>query len=101
MTMKYVLRSRLRFTIFVAFSIIIAVSALNLLLGTTATVSGDTGTTYQTINITYGDTFWSIADEFMPDDMDIREAIYELRQINGMSASDQLIVGQELLVPEN
>ena len=99
--MKYMVRSRLRFTLFVAFSIIICVSALNLLIGTTTQVSGSSMTTYKTIEICGGDTLWTIADEYMPSDMDTREAIYELRSLNGMDADDQLIAGQKLIVPEN
>jgi hypothetical protein len=93
-------RSRIRFTLFVAFSIIISVSALNLLIGTTTQVSGSTVTTYKTIEICAGDTFWTIADEYMPNDMDTRDAIHELREINDMAQTDQLIAGQKLLVPE-
>lgn len=99
--MKYMVRSRLRFTLFVAFSIIICVSALNLLIGTTTQVSGSSMTTYKTIEICGGDTLWTIADEYMPSDMDTREAIYELRSLNNMDADDQLIAGQKLIVPEN
>lgn len=98
--MRYMVRSRIRFTLFVAFSIIISVSALNLLIGTTTQVSGSTVTTYKTIEICAGDTFWTIADEYMPNDMDTRDAIHELREINGMAQTDQLIAGQKLLVPE-
>ena len=98
--MKYMVRSRIRFTLFVAFSIIISVAALNLLIGTTTQVSGSTVTTYKTIEICAGDTFWTIADEYMPNDMDTRDAIHELREINGMAHTDQLIAGQKLLVPE-
>ena len=58
--MKYMVRSRIRFTLFVAFSIIISVAALNLLIGTTTQVSGSTVTTYKTIEICAGDTFWTI-----------------------------------------
>ena len=75
-------------------------AALNLLIGTTTQGSGSTVTTYKTIEICAGDTFWTIADEYMPNDMDTRDAIHELREINGMAQTDQLIAGQKLLVPE-
>ena len=91
--MRYMVRSRIRFTLFVAFSIIISVSALNLLIGTTTQVSGSSVQTYKTIEICAGDTFWTIADEYMPNDMDTRDAIHELREINGMAQTDQLIAG--------
>ena len=99
--MRYMVRSRIRFTLFVAFSIIISVAALNLLIGTTTQVSGSTEASYKTIEICAGDTLWIIPDEYMPDDMDPRDAINELRTINGMAQTDQLIAGQKLLVPEN
>ena len=100
MPMRYMVRSRIRFTLFVALSIIITVSALNLLIGTTTQVSGSTAASYKTIEICAGDTLWVIADEYMPDNMDPRDAINELRVINGMAQTDQLVAGQKLLVPE-
>lgn len=97
--MKYTVRSRFRFITFVALSIIISVSAFNLLIGATTEVSGSTQTTYKTIEICDGDTFWTIAETYMPAEMDTREAIYELKVLNGMDAADQLVAGQKLTVP--
>lgn len=98
--MKYQVKSTFRFTLFIAFSIIIAVSGLNILFGTTPEVSGSSEPSYRTIEVCYGDTLWTIARDYMPKDMDVREAVYELRELNDMTATDQLTAGQTIRIPE-
>ena len=95
---NHVIKSRIRFTIFVVIMLIFVGTAFSLLAGTTPVVTGHTETKYQTVEVIDGDTLWDIADMYMPDDMDRREAVYELSQINNLEDT-QLEPGQEIKVP--
>lgn len=58
---------------------------------------------YKTVYVTQGDTLWTIASEEQEnnnyyEDEDIRDIIYDIKNINNLSASD-LKVGQELKIP--
>ena len=58
---------------------------------------------YKTIYVAQGDTLWTIASEEQEnnnyyEDEDIRDIIYDIKNINNLSASD-LKVGQELKIP--
>ena len=48
--------------------------------------------------ITAGDTLWTIAETYMTDVFDIREAVYELCQLNEISAGE-LYVGMTIQIP--
>ena len=37
-----------------------------------------------------GDTLWNIAENYCPDDMDIREYIYEIKEINNISSNEYI-----------
>lgn len=44
---------------------------------------------YKSIELSYGDTLWAIAEEYMTDDYDsIYEYIDELKSINGLESDD-------------
>lgn len=45
--------------------------------------------------VSQGETLWEIADEYCPEDMDCREYIYEVKELNNMKTSD-LAVGQTI-----
>ncbi len=98
--MKYQVKSRFRFLTFVVAAIIVSVIFCNFLLGTGLEVEADTRINYTTIEVCAGDNLWDIADAYMPDDMDLRDAVYELRELNGMSGTDVLKAGDKLVVPE-
>lgn len=98
MRTQYRITSRARFTIFVAIMIILLTSIANIALGL-GTADSATVTEYQSIEVSYGDTLWSIAGAYMSDDYsDIREAVYKLCKINDITA-DQLYVGMTIQVP--
>lgn len=59
----------------------------------------DTATTYKSFIVQRGDTLWSIASEYSPEDMDIREYINEIEKVNPISNSF-LAEGQELRLPD-
>ncbi|MCR5481689.1 MAG: LysM peptidoglycan-binding domain-containing protein [Clostridia bacterium] len=94
----YKIKSRFRFTLFVALFLILNIMALNTILGLD-NASGLTRCSYTTVQVQTGDTLWSIAETYMPDDMDVREAVYKLGQINSVSA-DTLQAGMELKIPQ-
>ena len=54
--------------------------------------------TYMDYEITDGDTLWTIAETYMTDASDIREAVYELCQLNEISAGE-LYVGMTIQIP--
>ena len=43
---------------------------------------------YIDYTITKGETLWGIAKEYTPDNKDIRQTIYEIKQINNMQTSN-------------
>lgn len=53
---------------------------------------------YSEIVIQYGDTLWDLAQEFGPDDKDVREIIHEICRINNISA-ETIYPGQTILIP--
>ena len=40
------------------------------------------------VYIQSGDTLWSIAEQYVPDGVDICEYMYEIRQLNNMTSGD-------------
>lgn len=97
MKKTYRIANRFRFTLFVVCSIIIMTTALNFALGFN-TADSLTMTEYQSVDVVYGDTLWTIAQDYMPDDLDTREAVFQLCKLNGIKA-DQLYAGMTIQVP--
>ncbi len=93
----YRIKSRTRFIIFVAVAVIFAVVALNTMIGS-YNVSSETIVNYIDIQVQSGDTLWSIAREYMPSDMDIRDAVYELCSVNDIQGK-YIYDGQILHIP--
>lgn len=97
MTKRYRVVNRFRFTVFVVLTIVILTTAINFALGFN-TAASLTKTDYMDVQIVSGDTLWSIAENYMPDHMDTREAVYNLCKVNNISASD-LYAGMTIQVP--
>lgn len=97
MTRRYRITNRLRFTVFVALTIILATTFVNFALGLN-TASSLTMQEYTEVDISSGDTLWSIAQSYMPADMDIRDAVGYLCDLNDISA-DELYAGMTIQVP--
>lgn len=54
---------------------------------------------YKSIEISYGDTLWSIAQEYMNDDYSsVSEYIYELKEINQLDSIDDIHASRYLTV---
>lgn len=77
--------------------IILITTVINFALGLN-TAESLTYVEYMDLEIMSGDTLWSIAETYMTDTSDIRMAVYELCQINDISA-DQLQAGMTIQVP--
>ena len=97
MTKTYRITNRFRFTVFVVLTIILLTTAINFALGLNTAASA-TIQEYMYVDIMPGDTLWSIAETYMSDTDDIRQAIYELFSINDITAS-QLYAGMTIQVP--
>ncbi|MFR7989116.1 MAG: LysM peptidoglycan-binding domain-containing protein [Anaerovoracaceae bacterium] len=97
MRKKYRITSKFRFTLFATvlllclFTLIGTISGLN-------TVSSSSLDQYYQVQVQYGDTLWDIAAEYGPADRDIRSVIWDICEINGISA-EQLTAGQRIIVP--
>ena len=94
---KYIIKSRVRFTIFIIVVITFLATAVTTVTGFND-AEGMTKQTYIKVRVEPGDTLWSIADQYMPQDMDRRQSVHIISQINQTSAS-QLYAGQVLSIP--
>ena len=92
------LKSRIRFTIFIAIMIMFAIAGINTIVGLND-VSGQERQTYVSITVQSGDTLWSIASKHMPSDMDRRKAIYIIQKHNEDTKNASLVPGQVIKVP--
>lgn len=99
MTHRYRVNNRIRFTVFVVLVILFVTLLANFVLGLN-TADSATYIDYKEIEIVSGDTLWSIAEQYMTSNADIRKSVYELCKINDINAA-QLQVGMTILVPIN
>lgn len=97
MTKTYRITNRFRFTAFVVLTIILLTTVINFALGLNTAVSL-TIQEYMYLDVMPGDTLWSIAQTYMADDLDVRQAVYELCELNNISASN-LYAGMTIQVP--
>lgn len=77
-----------RFISFISITMILIISIFNC-------VSANKPTEYQDYTVVQGDTLWSIASKNLKSGQDIREYIYELREINNMN--DCLIYPNQII----
>ncbi|SCJ80955.1 cell division suppressor protein YneA [uncultured Eubacterium sp.] len=97
MNKKYRITSKFRFTTFLVVAILCIFTILGSLTGIN-TVSSSSMTEYNLVKIESGDTLWDIASEYAPDNMDLRQVVYEICDLNEISA-DQLEAGQKIIIP--
>ena len=97
MKRSYRITNRFRFTLFVVCIMIIMTTAFNFAFGLN-TADSLTMTKYRSVDVVYGDTLWTIAQTYMPEDMDIRESVFRLCKLNDIRA-DQLYAGMTIQVP--
>ncbi len=96
---KYRIKSSFRFTIFISIILLIGILFINSFLGLSdASGLSDNEDKYMEFTVSYGDTLWDIADMYMSDDIDLRECVYILCELNEITA-DNIYPGQVILVP--
>ena len=90
-------KSRVRFTAFVLIMLFTVTGLFNTMLGLNDAL-GLTKQEYIEVSINSGDTLWTIAEQYMPSDMDIRKAVHIIKNVNEIDS--QLQPGQTILIPE-
>ncbi len=94
---RYRIKSRVRFASFIVISLLLLCTIANTALGFNDAVAL-TEQQFIQVQVESGDSLWTIADQYMPDDMDIREAVYMICDVNDIDA-DSLYAGQTIDIP--
>lgn len=94
---KYRITSKIRFTVFAVIVALCIFTWISTIAGNNI-ASSSSMTQYQCVEIESGDTLWSIAKEYKPDNKDVRQVVYDICEANDMSAED-LNVGQKIIIP--
>lgn len=94
---KLVIKSKVRFTIFLVVVMLLSVTMLNAIIGFND-VAGSSEKEYISVEVCSGDTLWNIANTYMSETYDTREAVYEICTINDINAAD-LHEGMILKIP--
>lgn len=92
MKKKYILKNKKRF-----FSFLFIFSLITFIMIYTNIVSGFKESQYQSIVVKPGDTLWSIAEKY-GSDSNIREYIYNIKEINNLESS-VIFENTSILVP--
>lgn len=98
MKKRYRIKSQLRFTIFLSMVLLIAVTSVLTIMGQNQ-AEAMTKPVYTEVLVQNGDTLWQLAKTYGPTDEDLRKVIYEICEINGITA-DHLQSGQSILIPK-
>ena len=93
----YRITAPLRFICFIVIVMLIAIMAFGN-ISKVNIVHGSAATEYTTVTVESGDTLWSIAEEYAPENVDTRKVVYEIRKANNMDTSN-INVGQEIKIP--
>lgn len=89
-------KSKLRLCLFITFLLILIISlASSFILKGKAMEAPER---YLLWTVNEGDTLWSIARDYLPQGRDIREYIYEIKEINQLQTSN-IRIGQQLQIP--
>lgn len=94
---KYRIKSKARFLIFMTIVLTIIISGAGNLMGINNAVSM-AKPQFKEIQIHLGDTLWNIAAEYKLEDQDIRSVVYEICDLNQISANE-IQPGETLLIP--
>lgn len=97
-TKRYKIVNKTRFYTFLTITLILGGIITNTLLSTAKAYSNPVDQPYEEITVAEGDTIWYIALEFMPNNYDIREMVYNIRQLNNMDTVS-IHPGDKIKVP--
>ncbi len=94
---KYRVANKARFTAFIAITMVLLTFIIGTALGYNNVV-GASNKEFVQVRVESGDTLWGLAQEYGPADMDVRNVVYEICRLNGISA-DTLQAGQYITIP--
>ncbi len=94
---RYRIKSKFRFTMFLAIVAIIALSSFMGIVGI-IDAQGNTVDQYDTVYVTAGESIWSLVDGHVPHDMDKREYVYHVAKYNDIDPGD-IKPGDEIKLP--
>ncbi len=97
MNKRLVIKSKLRFAIFLLAVLMLSVTLVNVSFGADKT-SYNNSDNYIEIEVSSGDTLWDIANTYCDSSADTREIVYEICSINDITASE-LKDGMVLKIP--
>ena len=97
MSTRFRVKSKPRFITFLVIMTFMIIGGIGFAAGSFDSTAS-TVDEYTTYTVGYGDTLWSIADEYKSDRTDVRKAIFVISDINGISA-EELQPGMELTIP--
>ncbi len=93
-----------RFTAFIIICTVITTMICMSLIGRTQLLKAEAAQTpavsYSTVEVSAGDSLWTIAKDNYPQIEDVRSAVREITRANNLSSST-LTVGQELRLPDS
>lgn len=93
----YRIKSKFRLCLFITIVLLIIVFLVSILLRSgNAVATAYSGVRLKTICVEEGDTLWSIAGRYRPNGVDIRDFIYEIKDLNGLK--DPIIYKNQLLL---
>lgn len=96
MKRKFRIVSKVRFTTFIALSVLIFMLLLRGIISNATAQTYDK--TFIQLEVEENDTLWNMSQEFISDDVDIRKYIHEICKINEIKAGD-IKAGDLLIFP--
>lgn len=82
-----------------ALLVMLIMAAMLLAGGLSRATDADEGRPMQAVVVTRGDSLWGLVQKHYDYDGDIRRAIYEVRQINGLKDAT-IVPGQVVYIPQ-
>lgn len=95
---SYRVKSKFRFTTSITIMLIVIVFMANTVLGFDDARSLTKSNPIE-VEIEAGDSLWNIACEYGPSNIDIRKIVYDICDLNEITA-DSIYPGQKILVPD-
>lgn len=93
----YRITNKFRFITFLTVCMLLVAFGMSSVLGFSS-VAGSDVQKYVNVQVHDGDTLWTLAKQYGPKNVDCRKVIYEIQQINNVSANT-LQAGQYINIP--
>lgn len=94
---RYRIKNKFRFTVFKVI-VLLTITMLTAFITGQLFAEGSSEVKYKTVQVAYGDTLWSIAEDNLPNKMDIRDYVYQISKLNNVTA-DTIKDGQDIKIP--